>query len=53
MSKIMPIADFILSQIWIYPVKSLGGISLQKAQLQERGLQHDRRWLVIDSDNRI
>lgn len=47
----MPIADFVLSQIWIYPVKSLGGISLQKAQLQERGLQHDRRWLVIDSDN--
>lgn len=40
-----------LSKIWIYPVKSLGGISLQQAQITDRGLEHDRRWLLIDENN--
>ncbi|TRX04263.1 MOSC N-terminal beta barrel domain-containing protein [Flavobacterium gawalongense] len=30
-----------LSEIWIYPVKSLGGIKLQEAQVTDRGLEHD------------
>lgn len=37
-----------LSQIWIYPIKSLGGICLQKASLREQGLQWDRRWMLLD-----
>lgn len=37
-----------LSEIWIYPIKSLGGISLQEANITERGLQNDRRWLLVD-----
>ncbi len=37
-----------LSEIWIYPVKSLGGIRLPSAQVLERGLALDRRWLVVD-----
>jgi uncharacterized protein len=45
--------EFRLSQIFIYPVKSLGGIALQKAQIEARGLQYDRRWLVIDQNNRF
>jgi uncharacterized protein YcbX len=39
-----------LSGLFIYPVKSLGGISLSQAQVQERGLQYDRRWLVVDEN---
>lgn len=39
-----------LSEIWIYPVKSLGGIKLQEAQVTDRGLEHDRRWLLIDEN---
>jgi len=39
--------NFYLSEINIYPVKSLGGISLQEAQLEDRGLQYDRRWMLI------
>lgn len=39
-----------LSEIWIYPVKSLGGIKLQKAQVTDRGLEHDRRWLLVDEN---
>lgn len=37
-----------LSEIWIYPVKSLGGIRLKTAQVEGRGLQYDRRWLIVD-----
>lgn len=40
-----------LSEIWIYPVKSLGGIRLTKAQTEEKGLQFDRRWMIIDENN--
>ena len=39
-----------LSEIWIYPVKSLAGISLQKAKVTERGLENDRRWLLVDEN---
>lgn len=43
--------SLILSQIFIYPVKSLGGISVPQAKVEERGLRYDRRWLVIDDNN--
>lgn len=42
-----------VSQLYIYPVKSLGGIALQKAEISDRGLKHDRRWMLIDDDNRF
>jgi hypothetical protein len=37
-----------LSELWIYPIKSLGGILLSRAQVTDRGLEHDRRWLLVD-----
>jgi uncharacterized protein YcbX len=43
----------VVSQLFIYPIKSLGGIALNTAQLTDRGLQHDRRWMLIDDDNRF
>lgn len=39
-----------LSEIWIYPVKSLAGISLQEAKVTDRGLEYDRRWLLVDEN---
>lgn len=42
-----------LAGIFIYPVKSLGGISLPAAELTARGLRHDRRWLIVDERNRF
>jgi len=45
-------STFVLSEINIYPIKSLGGISLTSAEVEERGLQYDRRWMLID-DNGI
>lgn len=40
-----------LSEIWIYPIKSLGGISLNSALVTKRGLEHDRRWMLVDENN--
>jgi hypothetical protein len=40
-----------LSEIWIYPVKSLGGIRVKSARVFEKGLEYDRRWMLIDRDN--
>jgi uncharacterized protein YcbX len=42
-----------ISQLYIYPIKSLGGIALDTAFLTDRGLQHDRRWMLIDANNRF
>lgn len=40
-----------LSEINIYPIKSLGGISLQSSEVEERGLKYDRRWVLVDKTN--
>jgi hypothetical protein len=42
-----------VSAINIYPVKSLGGISLNDSKVEKRGLQFDRRWLLIDEENKF
>lgn len=42
-----------VSALFIYPVKSLGGIPLDSAHLTDRGLQRDRRWMLIDEKNRF
>lgn len=42
-----------LSALYIYPIKSLGGIAVSEALVTRRGLQHDRRWMLIDQNNRF
>lgn len=37
-----------ISELFIYPIKSLGGISLSSALVTDRGLQYDRRWMLVD-----
>ena len=37
-----------LAEIRIHPVKSLGGFTVPEARLTERGLEHDRRWMLVD-----
>jgi len=37
-----------LDEIWVYPVKSLPGIPLDKAEIDARGLKWDRHWMLID-----
>lgn len=40
-----------VSQLYIYPIKSLGGIALNKAKVTDRGFQYDRRWMLVDHNN--
>lgn len=42
-----------LSEINIYPIKSLKGISLNAGKIEQRGLQFDRRWMLIDEKNQF
>jgi uncharacterized protein YcbX len=37
-----------LAQIWTYPVKSMKGVVIESAQLQELGVVGDRRWALRD-----
>lgn len=40
---------YTLTDIFIYPIKSLGGIRVNEAVIEKRGLQYDRRWMLIDA----
>ncbi|MBL4673186.1 MAG: MOSC domain-containing protein [Arenicella sp.] len=40
-----------ISELHIYPVKSARGISLETMQLNRKGPECDRRWMVIDHNN--
>jgi uncharacterized protein len=42
--------SLLISEINIYPVKSLGGISVKSSIVEERGLMYDRRWLLVDEN---
>ena len=43
----------LLSEIYVYPVKSLAGIRLQSSLLGVRGLEYDRRWMIVDASGRF
>ncbi len=38
----------VLQEIYLYPIKSLGGISVSEAFVEERGFRYDRRWMLVD-----
>jgi len=42
-----------ISALYIYPIKSLGGIPVEKAQLTDRGFAYDRRWMLVDENNQF
>ncbi|RYY00619.1 MOSC domain-containing protein, partial [bacterium] len=46
-------SDIFLSEIYIYPIKSLGGIKLSASEFAERGLKFDRRWMLVNQDNKF
>jgi hypothetical protein len=39
-----------VSELYLYPIKSMRGIPLEHAQLDERGFQYDRRWMLVDAN---
>jgi uncharacterized protein len=42
-----------ISEINIYPIKSLGGITLNEAIVEQRGLQYDRRRMLTDENGKF
>jgi len=45
--------SFKISGLYIYPVKSLAGISLQQATLDSMGLEYDRRWMLVSEEGKF
>lgn len=44
---------FKISELYVYPIKSLGGIPLQSATLSETGFEYDRHWMLIDPSGKF
>ena len=43
-----------IRELWIYPVKSLGGVRVEEADITPAGsLALDREWIVVDAGNRM
>lgn len=42
-----------ISEINVYPVKSLGGMSLTDSIVEKRGLKFDRRWMLVDENGKF
>ena len=40
-----------VSQLFIYPIKSLGGITKQSVEITNTGFKYDRRWMLVDEKN--
>jgi uncharacterized protein len=39
-----------ITQLWRYPVKSLGGEQLKAAQVERGGIRFDRRYMIVDGE---
>ncbi len=46
----MPDSQLTVSDLFIYPIKSVQAIGLEKAEVEQRGFTHDRRWMLIDEN---
>lgn len=49
----MGMSAITVTELNIYPVKSLRGVSLQQSRLSIQGLEHDRRWMVVRDNGRF
>jgi uncharacterized protein YcbX len=43
----------VVTDLLVYPIKSLGGMSVSAALVGDRGFEHDRRWMLIEESNRF
>ncbi len=42
-----------LTDIYIYPIKSFGGIRVDESQVLKPGLEYDRRWMLVDTNGKF
>lgn len=40
-----------VTELYIYPIKSLGGIKIISGEITDRGFKYDRRWMLVDKNN--
>lgn len=43
----------LLSALHVYPIKGCGGIALEECAVTDRGLRHDRRFMLVDERGRF
>jgi uncharacterized protein YcbX len=47
------VASLHVASVHVYPVKSTAGTSVPSAVVERHGLEHDRRWMVVDDDGEV
>jgi uncharacterized protein YcbX len=47
------IMNYVVKELYIYPIKSLAGIRVESAKTEEMGFENDRRWMLIDEENQF
>jgi uncharacterized protein len=52
-SDFAPDLNCTLSQLFVHPIKSCGGLDVQEALLIETGLEFDRAWMVVDAQGEM
>jgi hypothetical protein len=45
--------NYVVTELYIYPIKSLAGIAVQTAKAEEMGFENDRRWMLVDEENQF
>ena len=43
----------VISQMFIYPIKSCAGIEISEMPLTQTGLLHDREWMIVDQEGQF
>lgn len=46
-------SDFYITHLYVYPIKGLSGLTLKTAEVTERGLKYDRRWMLVDEHHKF
>ncbi|EGD75387.1 hypothetical protein PTSG_06464 [Salpingoeca rosetta] len=41
-----------VEEIWLFPIKSCAGLKVKQAAIDQYGLQHDRRFMVVSKDKK-
>jgi len=49
-AQYLRVVPLTLASLHCYPIKSLGGFCVNETQLTDRGLMHDRRWMLVDDN---
>ncbi len=47
------VMDLRISQLYRYPVKSMGAVTLEQAKIDRFGIEKDRRWMLVDSNGKF